>query len=165
VTEHSPPSSSDRPDAQNPDKVAFARRLRAAIERKGWTLSETARQTSDVLGRDAKFGRAHVWHYLNARAIPRARHLDALSQALQVKPDELLGSTALSHPEAHAGRGASDSPFATHPGADSLSTSTTIVHAEDYGDGTAFLRVSQRVSWPTALKVMTLLKAPFREDE
>ena len=92
LTEHSRPPSPDRPDAQHPDKAEFAKRLRAAIERKGWTLSETARQTSDVLGGDAKFGRAHVWHYLNGRAIPRARHLDALSQALQVKPHELLGS-------------------------------------------------------------------------
>ena len=163
MPERSPPSSSDRPDAQNPDKVAFARRLRAAIERKGWTLSETARQTSDVLGADAKFGRAHVWHYLNARAIPRARHLDALSQALQVTPHELLGSAGprpSGNPPGERDEGASG-----QTDVDSFATSASIVHAEDYGDGTAFLRISQRVSWPTALKVMTLLKGPFREEE
>ena len=163
MTEHSPPPTSDRPDAHHPDKAAFAKRLRAAIERKGWTLSETARQTSDVLGADAKFGRAHVWHYLNGRAIPRARHLDALSQALQVQPHELLGSTA---PSLNGRSEARDE--AAHDlegGATPYTGSIAIVHAEDYGDGTAFLRISQRVPWPTALKVMTLLKAPYREDE
>jgi transcriptional regulator with XRE-family HTH domain len=157
--------SSARPDVESPDKVAFARRLRAAIERRGWTLSETARQTSDVLGADAKFGRAHVWHYLNARAIPRARHLDALSQALQVKPHELLGSAA--PPPAHEVPGQPREPTSPRPpaGAEPAIGATPVVHAEDYGDGTAFLRVSQRVSWPTALKVMTLLKAPFQEDK
>jgi transcriptional regulator with XRE-family HTH domain len=164
LTEHSPPPSSDRPDAQHPDKAAFALRLRAAIERKGWTLSETARQTSDVLGADAKFGRAHVWHYLNGRAIPRARHLDALSRALQVQPHELLGSAA---PSGLAGRPeARDEAAHEAEGRPTpYSGSIAIVHAEDYGDGTAFLRISQRVPWPTALKVMTLLKAPYREGE
>ena len=164
MTERSSHSTSGRPEPQSPDKAAFARRLRAAIERKGWTLSETARQTSDVLGGDAKFGRAHVWHYLNARAIPRARHLDALSQALQIPPHELLGSTPPSS-EQGAERRAEVAPAAAQAGSEPLVSSTPVVHAEDYGDGTAFLRVSQRVSWPTALKVMTLLKAPFQDDK
>lgn len=158
MTEHSPPPTSERPEAQHPDKAAFARRLRAAIERKGWTLSETARQTSDVLGGDAKFGRAHVWHYLNGRAIPRARHLDALSQALQVEPHELLGSTMPS------GDRSSEIGEAAQ-GSEGFSGSVAVVQAEDYGDGTALLRISQRVPWPTALKVMTLLKAPHRDEE
>ena len=164
MTEHSRPPSSDRPDAQHPDKAAFAKRLRAAIERKGWTLSETARQTSDLLGGDAKFGRAHVWHYLNGRAIPRARHLDALSQALQVKPHELLGSTAPSGSDILSDA-ADEGVHSTGGGAVPFSGPFAIVHAEDYGDGTAFLRISQRVPWPTALKVMTLLKAPYRDDD
>jgi transcriptional regulator with XRE-family HTH domain len=138
--------------------------LRAAIERKGWTLSETARQTSDVLGGDAKFGRAHVWHYLNGRAIPRARHLDALSQALQVKPHELLGSTDPSGGDVGPDLPAMGAPSA-EGAAQTYSGPLAIVHAEDYGDGTAFLQISQRVPWPIALKVMTLLKAPYREDE
>jgi hypothetical protein len=104
-----------------------------------------------------------VWHYLNGRAIPRARHLDALSQALQVQPHELLGSTAPSGLDVRHEAG----DEAAHPegGPTPYSGTIAIVHAEDYGDGTAFLRISQRVPWPTALKVMTLLKAPFREDE
>ena len=158
MTEHTPTPTAERHEAQHPDKAAFARRLRAAIERKGWTLSETARQTSDVLGGDAKFGRAHVWHYLNGRAIPRARHLDALSQALQVEPRELLGSATTSDGERTS---VSAEPAAQ---ADSFS-GLAVVQAEDYGDGTALLRISQRVPWPTALKVMTLLKAPQRDDE
>jgi transcriptional regulator with XRE-family HTH domain len=163
LTEHPSFSSAGRTDAQHPDKVAFARRLREAIERKGWTLSETARQTSDVLGGDAKFGRAHVWHYLNARAIPRARHLDALSQALQVKPHELLGLTAPATGEESSRTrdvGSSIPRAETKP-----IGSSQVVHAEDFGDGTALLHVSQRVSWTTALKVMMLLKTSLRDDD
>jgi transcriptional regulator with XRE-family HTH domain len=132
------------------------------MERKGWTLSETARQTSDVLGADAKFGRAHVWHYLNARAMPRARHLDALSQALQVKPHELLGFTAAMG-EGSDTRG--DRNSITRPDETKSVGTTQVVHAEDFGDGTALLHVSQRVSWTTALKVMMLLKTSVRDDD
>src|SRR3712207_4007572 len=87
LTELSPPPG----DASVSERTDFAERLKAAIERKGWSLSETARQTSTVLGTGARFGRAHVWHYLHGRAIPRKRQLVALSKALEVPPHELLG--------------------------------------------------------------------------
>jgi hypothetical protein len=35
-----------------------------------------------------------------------------------------------------------------------------MVHVRDYGDGTALLEVSQRVSWETAITVLRMLKAP-----
>jgi transcriptional regulator with XRE-family HTH domain len=163
LTKHTPSPSAGRPDPQKPEKVAFATRLREAMERKGWTLSETARQTSDVLGADAKFGRAHVWHYLNARAIPRARHLDALSQALQVTPHELLGFA--SSPTGEESPDSRVSNAITRPAETKSIGSTQVVHAEDFGDGTALLHVSQRVSWTTALKVMMLLKTSVRDDD
>jgi transcriptional regulator with XRE-family HTH domain len=110
------------------------------MERKGWDLSETARQTASVLGANAKFSRTHVWHYLHARAMPRGRQLAALSQALEVRPDDLLQSAPLSEVEGPS------------------STPTGIIRAEDQGDGTAILEVSQRVPWQAALEVMRLLK-------
>src|SRR5918994_89907 len=80
-------------------KAAFAERLKAAIDRRGWSLSETARHTASVLGPDAKFGRANLSHYLYGRALPRARHLAALSHALGVSPDDLLPGGAPSRVE------------------------------------------------------------------
>lgn len=117
-------------------RAVFAERLKAAMGRKGWGLSETARRASQVLGPGAKFGRAHVWHYLHGRAVPRARQLDALSRALDVEPDDLLGSA----PEARGEAAAST------------------VRAHDQGDGTVFLEVVQRVSWETALEILRVLQ-------
>jgi transcriptional regulator with XRE-family HTH domain len=120
-------------------KAAFAERLKAAIERRGWSLTETARHTASVLGADAKFGRGNLSHYLHGRAMPRARHLAALSHALGVRPDDLLPGGCPSRVEVIPG-------------------TPTGIHALDHGDGTVLLEVSQRVPWPTALEVMRLLK-------
>jgi transcriptional regulator with XRE-family HTH domain len=130
-----------RAEHDNRRKAAFAERLKAAMDRKRWSLSETARQTASLMGGDTKFGRAHVWHYLHARAMPRARQLAALSDALEIRPDELLKSV---------------------PPSEVVGTSSTPrgFRAEDQGDGTVLLEVSQRVPWQTALEVMRLLKLP-----
>jgi transcriptional regulator with XRE-family HTH domain len=125
-------------------KAAFAERLKAAIERRGWSLNETARQTASVLGADAKFSRSHLWHYLHARALPRARYRAALSHALEVRPDDLLPSKSPRRVEALSG---------TLPG----------IRAQDQGDGTVYLEVSQRVPWRRALEVMRLLNLPYDE--
>src|SRR5829696_4366621 len=119
-------------------KAAFAERLKAAMERKGWDLSETARQTAFVLGANAKFSRSHVWHYLHARAMPRARQLAALSDALDVRPDELSDV----RPDELLRLAESRSRVDLVSG-----TPTGIIRAEDQGDGTAILEMSQRVPW------------------
>src|SRR5215211_5190620 len=77
-------------DVKAAQKSDFADRLKAAIERKGWSMSETARRASTFLNEGEKFGRAHVWHYVQGRALPRFRYLEALSLALNVRPDELM---------------------------------------------------------------------------
>ena len=123
-------------------KAAFAERLKAAIERRGWSLTETARHTASVLGADAKFGRGNLSHYLHGRAMPRARHLAALSHALGVRPDDLWPGGAPSRVEIIPGP-------------------ATGIHAQDQGDGTVLLEMSQRVPWQTALAVMRLLKLSY----
>ena len=123
-------------------KAAFAERLKAAIERRGWSLSETARRTASVLGADAKFGRSNLSHYLHGRALPRGRQLLALCHALGVRPDDLL-----------SGEPPRD--------VDVISRTPTGLHAQDQGDGTVLLEVSQRVPWQTALEVMRLLKLSY----
>ena len=123
-------------------KAAFAERLKAAIEWRGWSLSETARRTATVLGTDAKFGRGNLSHYLHGRAMPRARHLAALSHALGVRPDDLLPGGCPSRVEVIPG-------------------TPTGIHAQEQSDGTVLLEVSQRVPWQTALEVMRLLKLPY----
>jgi len=136
------PSGGTEQDAVR--RAAFAGRLKAAIDRKGWSLSQTARQASQVLGPDAKFGRAHVWRYLHQRAMPRERQLNALSHALEVEPNDLLALEP-----APQGRG-------------EATGRAGVVRAQDQGDGTVVLEIVQQVPWEIALKVLRVLKV---EDE
>src|SRR5215208_2701700 len=77
-------------DVKAAQKADFADRLKTAIDRKGWSMSETARRASNFLNEGEKFGRAHVWHYVQGRALPRFRYLEALSLALNMRPDDLM---------------------------------------------------------------------------
>ena len=135
-------------------KADFADRLKAAIERKGWTMSQTARRTSAYLDESEKFGRAHVWHYVQGRSLPKSRYLEAMSRALEVEPSELLpgeAGEALSQArQASEPSTATDAPMSLHK--------ESVLHVRDYGDGTALLEISERVPWTTAIAVLQLLK-------
>jgi transcriptional regulator with XRE-family HTH domain len=142
-------------------RADFADRLRTAIERKGWSISETARRAADFLDEGEKFGRAHVWHYLQGKAIPRARYLEALSRALEVQPADLIpvaSSSSAAEPEAVQRL----QPAASGIDKKSSLREENMVHVRDYGDGTALLDVSQGVSWDTALEILRILKAEPR---
>ena len=157
-------------DVKAAQKADFADRLKAAIDRKGWSMSETARRTADFLQDGEKFGRAHVWHYVQGRALPRVRYLEALSLALEVRPGDLMpGDWDVEQevaPPKRGERSAPGSPKAARapviekasqaPGASGAGAG--MVHVRDYGDGTALLEVSERVAWTTALSVLQILK-------
>jgi len=154
-----------RTSAKAAQKADFADRLKAAIERKGWSMSETARRASSFLGEGEKFGRAHIWHYVQGRALPRFRYLEALSLALNVRPDELMPVDFTREGDAPQRDGSSNGPIslerrgAERPGhAAGPAGSAGMVHVRDYGDGTALLEVSERVPWGTALAVLQILK-------
>jgi transcriptional regulator with XRE-family HTH domain len=162
VTDHSS-SGGEAEDRHSASKAEFAERLRVAMERKGWTVADTARQVSRLLGEDDKFGSSHLSHYLSGRAVPRARYLQALSRALDVRPEDLLPNRlpqgddtsqrsfeGLSSARADSARAASQ---------------VDLVHVRDYGDGTALLQVLQRVPWPTALEIMALVKGDTKPDD
>ena len=137
---------------QHAVKADFAERLKAAIERKGWSASEAARQVSRFLDPGDKFGRAHLWQYLQGRALPRSRYLLALSRALDLDPRELLPGRAVfvDDPARPVVPGVEHGAF--------WGDRSDLVHVRDYGDGTALLQVSQRVSWETALTLVQILK-------
>ena len=142
-------------------KADFADRLRTAIERKGWTMSETARRAAHFLNDGDKFGRAHVWHYVQGKALPRVKYLEALSQALEVKPDELIPGESGADSAEQGTRDESGGLASGRMRREAAGESTeSMVHVRDYGDGTALLEVSQRVSWETAITVLRMLKAP-----
>jgi len=132
------------------------------MERKGWTQSETAKAAAAFLPRGEKLGRAHVSHYVTARAMPRPPYLSALSKALELSEAELMGS----------GREAQDDmltfPFAIVDQHTRLPPQALIggdapggseaVEVRDIGDGGAWLHIDQRIPWATALEILKLLK-------
>ena len=155
VVTDSSSSEGERNDILAGVRSEFAARLRAAIERKGWTATEAARRVSHLLGEKDKFSRAHLWQYLNGKSLPRTRYLRALSRALDVRPEDLIPPTS------RAIRAARARDLRELAVADPLRAEPAgIVHVRDYGDGTALVQVSERVPWETALAVMKLLKSP-----
>jgi transcriptional regulator with XRE-family HTH domain len=151
--------------AKAAQKADFAERLKAAIERKGWSMSETARRASSFLGEGEKFGRAHIWHYVQGRALPRFRYLEALSLALNVRPDELMPVDLTRDGDGSSREGAAGGQISIErraverpPHAAGAAPSPGMVHVRDYGDGTALLEISERVPWDMALAVLQILK-------
>ena len=125
---------------------AFAIRLLAAMERKGWTQAETARQVAKRLPPGHRFDRAHVNHYVRGRATPRGERLKALTAALGLASPGSAGAGApIVYETARA------SPAAK-------SASTARISARDVGDGRALLEITEAVPWQLALRVLEMLK-------
>jgi transcriptional regulator with XRE-family HTH domain len=125
---------------------AFAVRLLAAMERKGWSQAETARQVAKRLPPGHRFHRAHVNHYVRGRATPRGERLEALTAALG------LGSPG----SGHAG-----APIVYEvPASIAVNgASTSRISARDVGDGRALLEITDSVPWHLALRVLEMLRA------
>jgi transcriptional regulator with XRE-family HTH domain len=163
VTDHSSSDVGEHEERQSASKAEFAERLRVAMERKGWTVADTARQVSRLLGEQDKFGSSHLSHYLSGRAVPRARYLQALSRALDVRPEDLLPSRL---PQGNDTSQRVTREGLSLPRADSVRSALPVdlVHVRDYGDGTALLQVVQRVPWPTALEIIALVKGDTKPE-
>lgn len=155
-------------DVKAAQKADFADRLKAAIDRKGWSMSETARRAANFLDGGEKFGRAHIWHYVQGRALPRVRYLEALSLALNVRPGDLMPGESdreveLSPPKRGERAATVPAKSARAPVVEKSPQAAPVsgsgmVHVRDYGDGTALLEVSERVPWTAALAVLQILK-------
>jgi transcriptional regulator with XRE-family HTH domain len=117
-------------------KAEFARRLQQAFTAKGWTQSELARQAENKLPKGHEFGRYNVSTYVRGKSLPGPVHLKALCDALGLKPEDLLPSRGVR-------QAGSDVPA---------------LDVRDMADGNVWLRINQAVPWPTALKIMELLK-------
>ena len=85
-----PTPKRSRQHQSKPQPTVFARRLKAAMDERGWTANETARRVREELGEGAKFTPANISHYRQGRSLPRPRYLEALSRALGVDKGELL---------------------------------------------------------------------------
>ena len=146
-------SRADRTTTHNELRRHFAQRLRAAMESKGWTQARTVQEVRHFLGEGERFGAAHMSHYLNGRAIPQMSYLRALSRALEVSEERLLGGTARKPPQQN------DDVVIVDPDPQgALRGRRTSAQVRDADEGEAWLEVNERVPWETALEILRLLK-------
>ena len=134
------------------------------MEAKGWTVADTARQVARLLGGETKFSSSHISHYLSGTTLPRFRYLQALSRALDVRPEDLLPWGVPPQPNDRREGEAGPAPVQADD-QHQATASSDLVHVRDYGDGTALLQVLQRVPWTTALEVLALVKGESRGAE
>jgi transcriptional regulator with XRE-family HTH domain len=142
------------------DKGAFAGKLRAAMERKGWSPSQTARAASRLLASGEQISDAHMWHYLRG-SVPRARYLEALSQALDVSSQELVPSAQpieLAVIDIPSTRSAAQT--ITPPAA-----SPVALQVRDLKNGSARIEICDEVPWSTAIEILRLLNGSGGRQE
>jgi transcriptional regulator with XRE-family HTH domain len=135
-------------------KAAFAARLRSIMEERGLSVGETARRLVEQLREGEALSRATVLHYLSGRSMPRLRYLDALSAALDVPTCDLVPHLGWpthdprnTHPAFRGDRASGDGGAYRHSG----------LTIDDLGSE-VHLRIEQRVPWPVALEILSLLK-------
>jgi transcriptional regulator with XRE-family HTH domain len=133
-------------------KAGFAKRLRRALDEKGWTAVQAAREAQRLVP-DRTIKSAHLSHWLNGRVIPSPVYLKALSSALEVSPEELLGEENSKAAPSGSTNGAAQQ---TPPPARSSSGS---VEVKDLYDGNAWMEIRQEVPWHLALEILKLLKS------
>lgn len=121
--------------------LAFARRLQKAMLQKGYSQSDLAREATKHMPEGHEVRRDAVSKYISAKFFPDLVKRQALAKALGVDPDELIP------------------PTNAIPSTGNMASLTNI---RDMGDGTVWLRINEQVPWPTALKVLDMLKG---EDE
>ncbi len=123
-------------DAPNSAKrVEFGRRLEAHMNRKGWNQSELSRQAQKHMPKGKTIGRDSISNYIRGSNFPNPVNLDALCKALGTQPVDLVpGEMFL--------RAKEDMPP---------------LDVRGLGDGSAWLRINQRVPMAKALKILEIL--------
>ena len=150
-------------------KQALSVRLRAIMAEKDLTVTATAKLVRQRLS-DESFNAVNITHYRAGRSLPRPRILKALSDALGVDPQDLAPL-----PAADAGNflpvnggevietGASRM-VGRKGTADESINSIPAFNLEDMLGGKAWLQINQRLSWPTVIKILQVLKGEDAES-
>lgn len=107
------------------------------MRRKGWNQSELARQAQKHAPKGKVIGRDSISNYIRGSNFPNPVNLDALCKALGVQPADLVPGSMFMRAKEEA------------PPMD----------IRGLGDGSAWLRINQRVSMPIALKILELLNS------
>lgn len=119
----------------------FAEILAAAIEQKGWSQAETAREVTRHLPEGEHFSPVNLHHYLQGRSLPRAKYREALAKALDLDDPPRIGRA----PRRRRARPVAEEPNPT-------------IRLQDMQEGQARLQVDQVVPWAVALRVLEILQ-------
>lgn len=130
------------------DPNGFAEILRAAMDRKGWSQAETAREINRRLPPGRRFSPVNLNHYLKGRSLPRGRYREALMAVLAIEDESAFGDK--NAPAAPRRRNSETAEPVAHNGG------VTLV---DQGSE-VLLKIDQRVTWPVALAILNALKRP-----
>jgi len=148
-------------------KQILSERLREFMEQKNMTLQSTAKLMQEKLQGET-FNPVNLSHYRAGRSFPRPRILKALSDVLGVPPDQLIpglpsdewqsDDTPLNAPTANEASSTLTVKPNTDPSKKERATAVPAFNIEDLEGGEAWLQINQRLSWPTVIKILDILK-------
>jgi transcriptional regulator with XRE-family HTH domain len=129
----------DRDTFNKRQRQAFAKQLQRAIVDRGWNQSELARRVTENMPQGGKMSRDLVSSYIRERNLPLPVHLNALSKTLGIPPEVLLPTDR--------GRLLSTS----------MDDTEGDLAVDIRRDGTAHLRMDQKVSASAAMQILRIL--------
>lgn len=74
-------------------RLAFARRLQASLNERGWTQSELARRVAPLL-KESRIGRDNISKYVRGKVLPLPAALEAIAKVLEMRSQDLLPARA-----------------------------------------------------------------------
>ena len=128
----------DFPETDDPQygvKRAFVKNLQTLMDKKGWTQSELARQITKKMPDGLEVKRFTVNTWMRLRSLPVPLHLRALCDTFGVEPDDLMP---------------------TH-GQPVTMAETTTLDIKGLQDGTAWIRINQRLPMKKVLEIQRIL--------
>jgi len=144
-------------------KQILSERLREFMDQKNMTLQSTAKLMQERLQGET-FNPVNLSHYRAGRSFPRPKILKALSDVLGVPPDQLIpglpNENWQSDNTSSTPAPANNLPKkpATDPSKAERSGDVPAFNIEDLEGGEAWLQINQRLSWPTVIKILDILK-------
>jgi protein-disulfide isomerase-like protein with CxxC motif len=150
-------------------KQALSIRLRTIMAEKDLTVTATAKLVQQRLSGEP-FNAVNITHYRAGRSLPRPRILRALSDALGVDPQDLAPLPTADADNFLAANGGEVIETEVSPKAGRKRTADESINSipafnlEDMLGGEAWLQINQRLSWPTVIKILQVLKGEDAES-
>lgn len=136
------PTLIDSEELQKAAKIKFAKRLSAAMARKGLRQTQLAQLANERLS-GKNIGRDSVSQYVRGISLPSLDRLNAMAAVLGVEPEELMPAKGVAGPNDPTGD----------------------LGVHETSDGLAWLKINRAVTWKTALKILALLNEEDEEFE